>query len=173
METNKPLARAGYVLAALLIVIPLFDLTAQLLPLRLSDERWRFGAVGQLSNILLVPLLGLLLVIGLATLTDSRRVKRVIGAICAILAVALAVLSVLFILDYFQVRTIVTPKFQHTTAVASTTAIVKNVFTIIALFLLSRAGFAGPKATVSRKVAPPSEPSSTPLIPLTGAARAE
>jgi hypothetical protein len=173
METNKPLARAGYVLAVLLVVIPLFDVTAQLLPLRLGDERWRFGAVGQLSNILLVPLLGLLLIIALATFTDSRRVKRVIGAICAILAVVMGALSVLFILDYFQVRTIVTPKFQHATAVASTTAIIKNVFTIITLFLLSRAGFAGPRATVVRKVAPPSEPSSTPLIPLNGGARAE
>ncbi|HXF22951.1 MAG TPA: hypothetical protein VN602_00420 [Gemmatimonadaceae bacterium] len=173
METNKPLARAGYLLAALLVIIPLSDLTAQLLPLRLSDERWRFGAVGQLSNILLVPLLGLMLIIAVATYTDSRRVKRVIGAICAILALAVGALSVLFILDYFQVRTIITPKFQHTTAVASTTAIIKNVFTIITLCLLSRAGFAGPKVSTVRKVAPPSAPSSTPLIPLTGGARAE
>ena len=173
METNKSLARAGYVLAALLVIIPLFDVTGQLLPLRLGDERWRFGAVGQLSNILLVPLLGLFLIIVIATFTDGRRVKRVIGAICGVLAFVLAALSVLFILDYFQVRTIVTPKFQHATAVASTTAIIKNVFSIITLCLLSQAGFAGPSATAVKKVAPPSVPSSTPLIPLSGAARAE
>jgi uncharacterized membrane protein len=173
METNKPLARAGYLLAALLVIIPLFDATMQVWPLRLSDERWRFGAVGSLSNLLLVPMLGLLMAIAIATLTDGRRVRRVVGALCGTLALILAVLSVLFILDYFQVRTIVTPKFQHATAVASTTAVVKNVLSIITLVLLCRAGFAGPKAVAVRKTAPVKEPSSTPLIPLGGAARAE
>jgi hypothetical protein len=173
METNKPLARAGYLLAALLVITPLFDATTQVWPLRMSDERWRFGAVGSLSSLLLVPLLGLLLAIAIATLMDSRRVKRVVGSVCGVLALVLAVLSVLFILDYFQVRTIVNPKFQHATSVASTTAMVKNVFSILTLILLARAGFAGPKAVVVRKGAPVTAPSSTPLIPLSGAARAE
>jgi len=173
METNKPLARAGYLLGALLVIIPLFDATTQVLPFRMSDERWRFGAVGQLSSLLLVPLLGFLLVIAVATLSDGRRVKRIVGAICGILALVLGILSVLFILDYFQVRTIVTPRFQQATAIASMTALVKNVLSIIALALLSRAGFAGPKALVVRKVGPVTEPSSTPLIPLSGAGRAE
>jgi hypothetical protein len=174
METNKPLARAGYLLAALLVIIPLFDATMQVWPLRLSDERWRFGAIGSFSNLLMVPMLGLLLAIGIATLVDGRRVKRVVGAICAVLAVILAAMSVLFILDYFQVRTIINPRMQHATAVASTTAMVKNVLSIITLALLSRAGFAGPKAVVAKRVGPVTEqPSSTPLIPLSGVARAE
>lgn len=173
METNKPLTRAGYLLSLLLVITPFVDAAGPLLPLRLSDERWRWGAVGQLSNIVLVPLLGLLLIIAIASLTDARRIRRVTGAICAILAVVLGALSVLFILDYFQVRTVVKPQFQHAMAVACTMALVKNVLSIITLALLSRAGFAGPKASVVRKVAPPSQPSSTPLIPVPGGARAE
>ena len=175
METNKPLARAGYLLGALLVILPLFDATTQVLPLRFGDERWRFGVVGQLSNLLLVPLIGLLLIITVATVIDSRRVKRVVGAICGILALLLAILSVLFILDYFQVRIAVVPKAQHVIGVASATALVKNVLSIITLVLLSRAGFAGPKTVVVKRVPPPvKEPSSsTPLIPLSGAGRAE
>lgn len=173
METNKPLARAGNLLAAILVIIPLVDGIMQLLPLRLGDERWRFGAVGSFSNLLLVPLVGLLLGIAVATFTDGRRTKRIIGTICGILAFGLAALSVLFILDYFQVRTIVNPKFQHATAVATTSALLKNCVSIITLVLLSRAGFAGPKATLARRVAPVTETSSTPLIPLGGAGRAE
>ena len=173
METNKPLARAGYLLAALLFIVPLVDSTMQVWPLRLGDERWRFGAVGTLSNLLLVPMLGLLMAIAIATFADGRRVKRVVGAICGVLAVLLAILSVLFILDYFQVRTIVVPRMQHAMVVGSTTAVIKNILSIITLALLTRAGFAGPKAAVVRKVAPVTEPSSTPLIPLSGAGRAE
>jgi FtsH-binding integral membrane protein len=174
METNKPLVRAGYLLAALLVMTPLVDGTMQLLPLRLGDERWRFGAVGSLSNLLLVPLFGLFLAIVIAAFTDSRRTQRVIGAICGALALLLTILSLLFILDYFQVRTVVAPKLQHATAVASTAAMIKNVLSIIALALLSRAGFAGPRAvTPVRRVPSVRGPSSTPLIPLSGAARAE
>lgn len=173
MEINKPMARAGYLLSALLVIMPLVDGIMQLLPLRPGDERWRFGAVGSLSNLLLVPLLGLLLAVGVATLTDARRVKRVVGTICAILAIGLGIVSVLFILDYFQVRTGVTPKFQRSIGIATTSALIKNVVSIIILFLLSRAGFAGPKVTANRKVAPFIDTSSTPLIPLGGAAQAE
>jgi hypothetical protein len=173
MESNKPLARAGYLLAAILVLIPLIDGVMQLLPLRLGDERWRFGAVGSLSNLMLVPLLGFLLAIAVASFSDARRTKRVIGTICGILAFCIAALSVLFILDYFQVRTIVTPKFQHATAVATTSALIKNLVSVLTLVLLSRAGFAGPKATIARKVAPVIETSQTPLIPLGGAGRAE
>jgi hypothetical protein len=173
METNKPLARAGYLLAFILVITPFLDTMPQLMPLRLGDERWRFGAIGQISNLLLVPLLGLFLAIAVAALTDSRRVKRVIGAVCGTLAFLLAVMSVLFILDYFQVRTVVTPRFQHATKVASTTVMIKNVFSIVALALFSRAGFAG-RGSPARKIGPPViEPLSTPLIPLSGAQRAE
>ena len=173
METNKPLVRAGYLLAAILVIIPVVDGIMQVLPLRLGEERWRFGAVGSLSNLMLVPLLGFLLAITIATFTDARRTKRVIGTICGILAFCIAAVSVLFILDYFQVRTIVTPKFQHTIAVATTSALIKNLVSIVLLVLFSRAGFAGPKAGVARKVAPFIDLSPTPLIPLAGAARVE
>ena len=174
METNKPLVRAGYLLAAILVIIPLFDGTLQVWPLRFSDERWRFGSVGSLSNLFLVPLLGLLLAIAIATFRDSRRTKRILGSICGALAVVLAVLSVFFILDYFQVRTQVVPRMQQATAVATATAVAKNVLSIIMLALLSRAGFAGPKAAVVvRRSGTVTATSATPLIPLGGASRAE
>jgi len=87
--------------------------------------------------------------------------------------VVLAAISVLFILDYFQVRIAVTPKFQRSVGIATTSALIKNLVSIIILFLLSRAGFAGPRVIVNRKVAPVIETSSTPLLPLGGAARVE
>ena len=174
METNKSLIRAGYLLAAILVIIPLFDGTLQVWPLRLSDERWRFGSVGSLSNLSLVPLIGFMLAIAIATFRDSRRTKRVLGSICGVLAVVLAGLSVLFILDYFQVRTQVVPRMQQATAVASATAVCKNILSIIILTLLSRAGFAGAKpAVVVRRSGSVTDSPATPLIPLAGASRAE
>lgn len=168
MDTNKPLTRAGYLLAFLLVVIPLFDATTSVWPLHISDERWRFGAIGALSNLTLVPLLGLFIAIAVAVLGEHGRTRRVLGWICAIFAVTVAAMAVLFVLDYFQTRTQMPPRMQTAMGVATTTAIVKHLLTIIALTLLSRAGFAGPKVVARKRQVIVAEPTSTPLIPLTG-----
>lgn len=173
MDTNKPLTRVGYLLAFLLVALPLFDAVTSVWPLHLGDERWRFGAIGTLSNITLVPLLGLFLAITIATLADHRRIRRVVGWLSAIFALAIAAFAVLFLLDFFQTRTLVRPQFQGAMGAATTIALMKHLFAIITLTLLSRAAFAGPKVVVRKKQAIVTEPSSTPLIPLTGQARSE
>ncbi len=173
MDSNKSLTRAGYLLALLLVVVPLFDAGTSMWPLRLSDERWRFGAIGSLSNITLVPLLGLLLALSFAVFLDHRRTRRFLGWICGLMALGLAIMAVLFILDYFQARTIVRPQAQSVVTIATTVALVKDVFTILILVLLARAGFAGPKVVVRKKQVSVADPVATPLIPMPGAARAE
>lgn len=173
MDSNKSLGRAGYLVAFMLVVLPLFDATTSVWPLHLGDERWRFGAIGTLSNIMLVPVLGLLLGLAVAVLMDHRRIQRFLGWISALLAVAIAILAVLFILDYFQTRTIVNPRFQSAVSTATTAALLKHVLSILALILLTRAGFSGPKPLARRKQVPITEPVARPLIPLTGTAPAE
>ncbi len=158
MPPKKSLAHAAYVLGILLVVLPLADITMSIWPLRLSDDRWRFGAVGTLSSALLVPLIGLLLIMAVAVWLDQRRVQRVIGSICIVLAVLVAVLDVLFILDYFQARMTITPRAQHVVAIATATAFIKHLLTIGVLILLGRAGFAGPKPILSRKPLPNRSP---------------
>lgn len=164
METNKQLVRAGYLLSAALVVIPIIDAMLPLLPMRLGEARWRWGVVGQLSNVLLVPMLGLLLVIALAALSDGRRVKRVVGTICGILALILAVMSVSFALDFFKVRTLVPPNMQHSMTVASSTALIKNIMGVITLALLSAAGFTGPKISAAREKVRAVGTAGSPLI---------
>jgi uncharacterized membrane protein len=149
MEQNRPLAHAGYLLAASLFLIPLVDAIMPLMPLRFTEERWRGSAVGQVSNLLLIPLVGILLAIAVTTIVDDRRVRRVIGIICAVLAVTLAIMSVSFVLDYFQVRTAVIPRLRQASAMASITTGVKNIFYIIVLALLSRACVTAPKTTLA------------------------
>lgn len=164
METNKQLVRAGYLLSAALFFIPLIDAAMPLLPLQLGEPRWRWGVIGQFSNVLLVPMLGLLLAIALATLSDGRRVKRVVGAFCGILALILTAMSVSFALDFFQVRTLVPSNMRHAMTVASSTALIKNILAIITLALLSRAGFTGPKISTAREHVRTVDTPASPLI---------
>lgn len=168
METNKRLTLPAYLLAAVLTITPLLDGMMRAWPMHISDERWRFGVVGTMSNLFLVPMLGLLLAMFVATFSDGRRARRVVGAICAVLAVILAVSSVLFVLDYFQVRTLMRPNVQQAMAIATTTALIKNCVAAVILALLSRAGFSGPKAAVAKVKTRPAAPASSPLVSAAG-----
>jgi chromate transport protein ChrA len=151
MPLNKSLSRAAYFLGILLVAIPIIDLVLNIWPLRISDARWRFGAVGTLSGVLVVPLLGLLIILAFAVWQDHRRVQRITGAICIAFAVLLAILDVLFILDFFQTRTMVVPRAQHAVTMAASVAFIKNLLTIGVLILMGRGGFAGPKPIARRK----------------------
>ena len=167
MEFNKPLSRAGYFLSALLVLTPFVDAVQSTWPPRFGDERWRFGAVGALSGLLLIPLLGLVIALFISAASDHRRVRRFIGTVASVLAIIDGVLLVLFILDYFQTRTIVRPQFQHSMSVATTTAAIKHVAAVISLGLISHAGFSGPRPLGSRKddtVRASASASNTPII---------
>jgi hypothetical protein len=172
METNKNIAFPGYLISLMLFALPLFDNLTSVWPPRLGEERWRFGAVGSLSNVTLLPLIGILFAIAIAIMLNHRRTRRVIGGLCAFFAVVLAALLVIFVLDFFQMRTQIRPQFKHVIDVASATSLVKQTFTILALTLLSWVGLSGRKAMTKEKVAPTTT-TVTPLIPLTGAPRAE
>ena len=172
MESNKPLAAAGYLIGVLLVVLPLFDIATTVWPPHLADERWRFGALGSLSNVTLVPLLGLLLIISVATVWNHHATRRTVGALAAVFALALAALAVLFVLDFFQTRSMVRPQFKGPMTVAASAALVKHVLAIITLALLSRAGFAGPRPVKVRRVAAAPAGEQT-LIPTGAPARAE
>ena len=170
MESNKLLARPGYLLAAMLFLIPLTDSLMSVWPIRLGEERWRFGAIGSLSNITLIPLLAMLLALAIAIMSDHRRFRRVLGWLSAVFAVTVACMAVLFILDFFQARTQVRPQFQGAMDMATTVALIKLAGTIIVLALIARAGLSGPKAIVRKDISRPAS-SSTPLIPLSGSVR--
>jgi hypothetical protein len=151
METTRPLARAGYLLAALMVVLPIFDAITRLIPFHMSDERWRFQTFGNLSNVPLVPLFGLFLAMAFTWLAGDTRVRRSIGALSVVLALAIAGITIVFITDYFGVRGQIPPRFQHVAALASVAAVIKEILAILVLALLALAAFLDRKMPVSNK----------------------
>lgn len=121
---------------------------------------------------MLFPLVGFILAICLAALSDSQRIKRVIGAICGIFAVLVSVMTIAFVIDYFQVLNLVKPEMHHNMAIASSIATAKNILTILTLALLSWAGFTEPKfSTTPRQTQKPTSrhaPTASPLIGVDG-----
>jgi hypothetical protein len=103
-QNRRTIARALYVIGALLIVIPLSDALPALWPPRPAEAEWRFGSVGLLSGALMTPLLGVFLALVAATVLAHRRV--LVAAAYALLALAalLVIAAALFLLDFLEVR---------------------------------------------------------------------
>lgn len=172
-SSYKTLARPSYLIAFLLVLVPLFDNFLSVLPLQLSDERWRFGAVGMFSSTALVPLLGLLLAIFVATSFDHRRIRRFLGWFCAILATLFILILLVFILDFFQARAFASADMKGQMDLAAIASIIKQLFSILTLAFLSGAAFGGPKPSSRRERAKRSNDETPPLIPLLNSSQPE
>lgn len=145
MSQPRHLSAPAYLVAFALITLPLLDAFLQVLPIRLHDPRWRFGTFGFMSNALLIPLLGLLVALTAAASFDHRRFQRVIGILSFLAALIVLGLLGVFGLDSLQVRGQVKAPAQFAFNVASITATVKSLMSIVGLTTLGVAGFRGPK----------------------------
>jgi hypothetical protein len=104
-ESNRlTIARALYVIAIMLIVIPLGDALPVLWPPHPGAANWRFGVIGILSGALMTPLLGTFLALAAAALLDHRLVLAVGQWLLFALVVVLVIATGLFALDFLEVR---------------------------------------------------------------------
>jgi hypothetical protein len=150
MPNSRYLAWPAYLVAIAMIAIPFADSWTTLFPWNIGDARWRFGAVGLISNALMIPLAGLLVALTVAWMRSQRLVMRTIGVV-GFLGALLCVLGLgSFALDSLQTRSQVRPELQTSFTVASITAAIK---TLLAGATFLAFGLSGWKASrhISRK----------------------
>ena len=139
---QRRLVGPSYVAAASLIIFPIFDQVMQLVPtVKLHDPRWRFGAAGLLSNLLILPLVGMMIIFFISATLDQRIVQRVFSILGSIIALVLLAATGLFLLDAIQVRSILPKAAQSSWAVATSTAIVKLMVAIVTILWFAIAAF--------------------------------
>lgn len=127
MQNSRYLAWPAYLVAIAMILIPLADSWTTLFPWNLGDARWRFGAVGLISNALMIPLAGLLVAFTIAWVREQRGIMRAIGLV-GFLGALLCVLALgSFALDSLQTRSQVRDDMRLSFTVASITAGIKTV----------------------------------------------
>jgi hypothetical protein len=127
MQNSRYLAWPAYLVALAMILIPLADSWTTLFPWNLGDARWRFGAVGLISNALMIPLAGLLVAFTIAWVREQRGVMRAIGLV-GFLGALLCVLALgSFALDSLQTRSQVRAEMRLSFNVASITAAIKTL----------------------------------------------
>jgi hypothetical protein len=127
MLDSRKVAWPAYLVGFALIAIPFFDAAMSVYPWQFGEARWRFGAVGLLSNALMIPLSGVLVMYMTAVVLEHRMMERLIG-ILAFVASAVAFSGlVLFALDALQTRPSVRFEMRFSFHVASATAAVKTL----------------------------------------------
>jgi hypothetical protein len=135
----RRLAPCLYLVAFILIVVPLFDAAISTLPFRPGNVQWRFGAIGLLSSTLLTPGLGFLLAVVTAVTLQHVLVQRVLAILSWVAVAAVLALLVLFTLDALQTRPMVRPEMRMAFIVASTTAAGKLLLWTITFGVFGRA----------------------------------
>jgi hypothetical protein len=152
---TRRLAVAAYLVAFSLIIIPLFDASMSVMPMHPGAPQWRFGAVGLLSNALMIPLAGLLIAVGVAMTNGHRRTMTTLGILSWIGAALVLVSIAVFALDALQTRTAVRPQMRLSFTVASITAMFKLLLGTVVLGAFGRAcrarNWDGPPEAKARK----------------------
>ena len=137
---------AVYIIGALFIVVPVFDLLLNLWPMSPGNLGWRYGAVGLFANFLHTPLLGALIVTLFAAVVRDRRLLLAFAIAWGVTAAALGIALAVFSLDALQMRSTVLPEslLIYHTSVAR--AVGKHLTGAIAFGLLGRAAWRAGRA---------------------------
>ena len=98
-----------YLIAVLLVILPILDFVTNVWPLQPGQAVWRYGTVGLFSGFVLTPLLGVLVAIAAAALAEHGRALGVMGILSLAIGVVFLLLMGLFLLDAFEVRANVPP----------------------------------------------------------------
>jgi hypothetical protein len=135
------LLKAGYLVALLLVLMPLWDILARNWPIQPGNERWRFATLGPAFNAMVTPLLGVFLAMVLAVLLDHRRTLKTLGAVTIAAAVGSLAALGLFTLDYLQLRASVTAEAIAMWDAAGRKAIAVGVLGTVATLVLGISGW--------------------------------
>jgi hypothetical protein len=135
----RQVAAAAYLVGFLLFFIPFFDAMMSVAPWVWGNPQWRFGAIGLLSNALMLPASGALIAVATAVGLGHFKTQRALGIVAWLLVLLVFVSAVMFALDAVQTKSQIRPEMMLSYRVSTLTATCKLVLGMIAFALLGRA----------------------------------
>lgn len=105
----KNLGRPAYLLAALLVVLPLADFINNVWPLQMESSAWRYASEGLLSGSSLSLALGVVIAAATAVGREERRLARWIAVIAALMVLGTLVIMADFALNAVELRASLSP----------------------------------------------------------------
>ncbi len=162
MKLNRPLIAAVYAVAAFMILVPLIEVTLSVWPLRFNQTAWRFGTFGLISQSIMTPLLGIVLLVASAVLLDHRRTLHMSAVFVSLIALLLVAGLPLFALDAIQMRVQVRAEALRAFHFSSTMAAVKMTAALMVVVLLAIGAWKAARSSTKR--APAREQDTPPLL---------
>jgi hypothetical protein len=84
-------------LGVFLVVVPFGGIIPEILPVRLGEQDWRFGALGYFLDALTLPSVGLVVCLVAAALRQSVRGSRLTAGVALVIAVGAAIALPVFL----------------------------------------------------------------------------
>ena len=131
----------GYLIFFVVLIIPVVDYAAAMLPMHLSNPTWRFGAMGLSGGYAVATIAELYLFFALAVAARDRKVIITVGVVAAVIAVVLLGSSAIFVLDALQTRALVTPATMNRFDMGAVEAMIKLLLGVVAGAVLALAAF--------------------------------
>jgi len=103
-EILRRLRVPGYVVASLIILVPVIESIAGAWPFQIGGAAWRLTAIGTAAGVVGTPILGLFLMLILATMSGQRGVLWLISSSCILGGALCLAGSGVFALDAVQLR---------------------------------------------------------------------
>jgi hypothetical protein len=113
MNHLRRVVAPAYLLAAILIVFTVLDLTQSVWPVRIGDVQWRVLSIGLLSRLLIPPLLALVVAYAAALVGEHKGTLRALAVLDGVLAVVLLVGLAFYSLDALELRARLTQANQN------------------------------------------------------------
>ena len=136
MTQMRHLAWPAYLTAAALIVFPVIDALSTLWPMSPELLRWRFGAVGVVTNGLVISLAGAVLAFAVAASLGQRLVQQVLAWTSLVVGLVLLLSTMAFALDSVQLRVEIRPEVMTQFYIATARTCGKLLFFATAAALL-------------------------------------
>jgi hypothetical protein len=133
LDPEDALAGPLYLLAGMLVFVPLADFILTVPPPEWTNARWRFDAVGLLSGYTLMPLLGFAVALVVSAVRKQYSLQRGLVIGCLTMAALILVLSIAFLQDMADARAYVTSEAMPAFSSATTRATIKLLLTAISL----------------------------------------
>jgi hypothetical protein len=130
-----------YLVAAMLVLLPVAEFVISVWPIQASVVRWRFGAVGLFSGALMVPILGIFIAYAAALLLEHRAVQRAISVLSGVMVLVLVVAAAGFVLDALQMRGQVRSEALRAFDAASAMGLAKMSLAMFTMLSLSVSGW--------------------------------
>jgi hypothetical protein len=141
IEPTRRLRSVGYVVAAVLFLVPLVEVCTSAWPLQIGQAPWRLAFVGSLTSSLLVPILALFLTLTLAVIAGDRPASWTVSGVCLTGFVLLIVATGMFALDALQMKAQVPSAMTRRYMIASVWVLMKLLAEAVTLLSLSITAF--------------------------------